>query len=68
MATQYTTIDASALASIDYATYLADYFAAMTTTTKGATTYYDSTYYDRPAAGVGVYTPGLSVGVGVGNW
>lgn len=59
MATDYITIDASAMESIDYATYLADYFAAMGTTTKGATTYYDSTYY---ASVAGYYTAG-QVGV-----
>lgn len=59
MATQYTTIDASAAASIDYAAYLAEYFAAMTTTTKGATTYYDSVYY---ASVFGYYT-GSQTGV-----
>jgi Ca2+-binding RTX toxin-like protein len=59
MATNYTTIDASALSSIDYSTYLADYFAAMGTTTRGATTYYDSTYY----ASVQGYYTGSQVGV-----
>lgn len=59
MATDYITIDASAMESIDYATYLAEYFAAMGTTTRGATTYYDSTYY---ASVAGYYTAG-QVGV-----
>jgi len=59
MASQYTTIDASGAASIDYATYLANYFAAMGTTTRGATTYYDSVYYSSVA---GYYTAG-QVGV-----
>lgn len=62
MATQYTTIDASALTSIDYATYLAGYFAAMTTTTKGATTYYDSVFYDL-GMGPTTYYTGSQVGV-----
>lgn len=55
MASEFITIDASALTSVDYASYLADYFAAMTTTTKGASTYYDSTYY---ASVMGYYTAG----------
>lgn len=59
MADNFITIDASAMTSVDYATYLADYFAAMTTTTRGATTYYDSTYY---ASVMGYYT-GSQVGV-----
>lgn len=62
MAIQYTTIDASALTSIDYATYLAGYFAAMTTTTKGETTYYDSVYYDL-GMGPTTYYTGSQVGV-----
>lgn len=59
MASEFITIDASEMTSVDYATYLADYFAAMTTTTRGATTYYDSTYY---ANVMGYYT-GSQVGV-----
>lgn len=59
MASQFITIDASEMTSVDYDTYLADYFAAMTTTTKGATTYYDSVYY---ASVMGYYT-GSQVGV-----
>ena len=62
MATQFTTIDASALTSVDYATYLAGYFAAMTTTTKGATTYYDSVYYDL-GMGPNTYYTGSQTGV-----
>lgn len=59
MASEFITIDASAMTSVDYASYLANYFAAMTTTTRGATTYYDSTYY---ASVMGYYT-GSQVGV-----
>jgi len=59
MASQYTTIDASGAASIDYAAYLENYFTAMATATRGATTYYDSVYY---ASVAGYYTAG-QVGV-----
>ena len=45
MANDFITIDARAMASIDFAAYLADYFAEQGTT-QGATTYYDSEYYD----------------------
>jgi hypothetical protein len=62
MASEFITIDASAMTSVDYATYLADYFAAMTTTTKGATTYYDSVYYDLGMGPNTYYTAG-QVGV-----
>jgi Ca2+-binding RTX toxin-like protein len=62
MASNYITIDASAMESIDYASYLADYFAAMGTTTKGATTYYDSVYYDL-GMGPNTYYTGSQVGI-----
>lgn len=58
MADNFITIDASEMASVDYATYLADYFA-LQGTTRGATTYYDSTYY---ASVMGYYT-GSQVGI-----
>ncbi|MCB1445471.1 MAG: M10 family metallopeptidase C-terminal domain-containing protein [Rhizobiaceae bacterium] len=45
MASNFITIDASKMESIDYAAYLADYFGAMGTETRGATTYYDSEYF-----------------------
>lgn len=59
MASQYMTIDASGADSVDFAAYLAEYFTAMGTTTRGATTYYDSVYY---ANVMGYYTAG-QVGV-----
>jgi hypothetical protein len=62
MASEFITIDASEMTSVDYATYLADYFAAMTTTTKGTTTYYDSVYYDL-GMGPTTYYTGSQVGV-----
>lgn len=58
MASNFITIDASSMTSVDYATYLAGYFAAQGTT-RGAATYYDSTFY----ASVGGYYSGSQVGV-----
>ncbi|CAN7336483.1 hypothetical protein [Rhizobium sp. LjRoot254] len=60
MAEKFMTIDASAsTVGVDYAAYLADYFAEQAVaTTRGATTYYDSTfhapygYYDGSQVGV----------------
>ena len=62
MASEFITIDASEMTSVDYASYLADYFAAMTTTTKGATNYYDSVYYDL-GMGPNTYYTGSQVGI-----
>ncbi|MDB5552393.1 MAG: hypothetical protein JWL86_2377 [Rhizobium sp.] len=63
MAEKFMTIDASkSAAGVDYAAYLANYFASMGTTTKGATTYYDSTYYDMQM-GPTTYYDGTQVGI-----
>lgn len=59
MAEKFMTIDASAsTVGVDYAAYLADYFAEQAGTVRGGTTYYDSTfhapygYYDGSQVGV----------------
>lgn len=64
MAKEFITIDASAAEGVDFAAYLADYFAAMGTTTRGATTYYGSTFYEELVIpGGDGYYDGLQVGV-----
>ena len=63
MAEKFMTIDASkSAAGVDYAAYLANYFASMGTVTKGATTYCDSTYYDLDI-GPTTYYDGTQIGI-----
>jgi Ca2+-binding RTX toxin-like protein len=62
MAEKFMTLDASkSTVGVDYAAYLADYFAEQAGTVRGATTYYDSTYYDIP--GINNYYTGSQIGV-----
>jgi hypothetical protein len=60
MAEEMTVIDASALASIDYAEYLSDYFSTIGTAA-GQTTYYGGEY----SANVAGYFSGSQFGAAI---